>query len=369
VIRFRVPSTGPGECVVLRYSPLLECLFSLHVLVGPRQHAHRHGWVRRLRALDPKLRRRIDAFSFVYRRQIPDLLLPKADDAPRSFATELASLADVSPRLLRAGLGGPTLAATCETNVEALSSQTSAEEPLSRETAMLLVDDPREFARQFGRLLEDYWRASFAEEWRRVEPLLRASVTEEKRLIATAGIWPLLARIPKSRADPFCRELRVECTVEHTVTVAPDAPLVLSPSAFVWPHGAVNSDPRWPAWIGYPAPSAMRAAVPELPPSALVEVLRALGDETRLRVLKAVAASPRTTQELAPLVGLSMAGLSKSLLRLADAGLVSRRREGRYVVYSLSSKRIAALSAAIGHFLESEEPRAHDGPGSSRSAA
>jgi DNA-binding transcriptional ArsR family regulator len=83
-------------------------------------------------------------------------------------------------------------------------------------------------------------------------------------------------------------------------------------------------------------------------------VLHALGDDTRLRVLKLVAQRPRTTQELASLVGLSNAGLSKSLRRLAEAGLVTTRREGYYVVCTLASGRLEALSAAIDRFLEEE---------------
>jgi DNA-binding transcriptional ArsR family regulator len=89
-----------------------------------------------------------------------------------------------------------------------------------------------------------------------------------------------------------------------------------------------------------------------VPPAELLRILRALGDDTRLRILKLIAERPRTTQELGPLVGLSTAGLSKSLRRLAEAGLVVPRREGYYVVYSLDPVRIAALSPAITGFLE-----------------
>jgi DNA-binding transcriptional ArsR family regulator len=83
-------------------------------------------------------------------------------------------------------------------------------------------------------------------------------------------------------------------------------------------------------------------------------MLRALGDDTRLRVLKLLAEQPRTTQELTPLVGLSAAELSKALRRLADAGIARSRREGYYDVYSLDSARLTALSEAIASFLEED---------------
>jgi DNA-binding transcriptional ArsR family regulator len=64
-----------------------------------------------------------------------------------------------------------------------------------------------------------------------------------------------------------------------------------------------------------------------------------------------------------------MTGLSKSLMRLADAGLVCGRREGRYVVYSLARDRIAAASSAVDLFLHDRTTRPGLGAESSRTAA
>ena len=94
------------------------------------------------------------------------------------------------------------------------------------------------------------------------------------------------------------------------------------------------------------------------------EMLASIADDTRLRVLKLIAERPRTTQELAPLVGLSNAGLSKSLRRLAEAGLISSRRQGYYVVYSLDEACVRAASAELGSYLgvESEQTFPSDPP-------
>ena len=70
----------------------------------------------------------------------------------------------------------------------------------------------------------------------------------------------------------------------------------------------------------------------------------ALGDPTRLRILGLLAKQPRSTQELAPLVGLTEAGASKQLRLLATAGLLTTKREGYYVVYALQAEKLATLS-------------------------
>jgi DNA-binding HxlR family transcriptional regulator len=117
--------------------------------------------------------------------------------------------------------------------------------------------------------------------------------------------------------------------------VTEDAPLSLFPSASVWPHVAVNCDQPWPLALVYPSAVHGAAGAPGAPPEELLRLLRAVGDATRLRALRLIAEQPRTTQELAPLVGISEAGLSKHLRALADAGVVETRRDGYYVLYSL----------------------------------
>ncbi|MDB5067313.1 MAG: putative transcriptional regulator, partial [Chloroflexi bacterium] len=85
---------------------------------------------------------------------------------------------------------------------------------------------------------------------------------------------------------------------------------------------------------------------------SLTTVLRALGDPMRLRVLQLIAERPRSTQELAPLVGLSEAALSKQLRTLTEVGILQPRRDGYYVLYSLVEHPIATLSSNLLAFLE-----------------
>jgi DNA-binding transcriptional ArsR family regulator len=357
-------ATDPTEEVRFTYSPLLECVLSLHVLAAPKHHALQHGWVRAMRALPPPLKREIAAFAFVYRWHLPDMLTPFPHDRSASFHAEVERLCSYSPELLLEEFGRPLFDHGGRRG-ERLFEQPKVREtmlaraatygPASLGLARLLLDDPAEFARRFARMITDYWDAAFAREWQRVEPLFLRSVAEASRILATLGIWPVLGRLPPHcRPDTLRGELLIDLPHEHSVSISPENPLLLNPSVYVWPHLRVNCDPPWPTALVYAAPEIARSAAPRLPPSELLDMLRALGDDTRLRVLKLLAEQPRTTQELAPLVGLSAAGLSKALRRLADAGLVQSRREGYYVVYSLDPARLAALSEAIASFLEDD---------------
>jgi hypothetical protein len=57
-----------------------------------------------------------------------------------------------------------------------------------------------------------------------------------------------------------------------------------------------------------------------------------------------------------------MTGLSKSLLRLADAGLVEGHRDGKFVVYSLTPDCVVAASPAVHNFLFADGPPLDLGP-------
>ncbi len=255
MIRIKLP-THPAEHVAFACSPLLECVLSLHVLAGPKHHALQHDWVRRMRALDSGLKRRIDAFSFLYRRHLPDFLVPSPLGPAESFDEELARIEALGAELLLEELGRPLYdhggrhgqGVFDESGVrETMLRRAAADGEASRELAALLLDDPVELGRQFAALLGDYWQAAFEAEWERIEPLLAASVAEAGRTLAAAGIWAVLGRLPpRCRADATREELLIDLPHEHDVVVSETRPLLLCPSVFVWPHLRVNCDPPWP---------------------------------------------------------------------------------------------------------------------------
>jgi DNA-binding transcriptional ArsR family regulator len=207
--------------------------------------------------------------------------------------------------------------------------------------------------RHHRRVLGAYWEAAFGQEWQHLEELLAQSVAEAEHMLATDGAWAVLGRLPAHcKIGPDARELHVELPHDHRVEASPERPLVLSPSFFAWPHLIVSCDEPWPLALVYTAPVLAREALPQIPSSDLVRTLSAVADDTRLRILKLIAERPRTAQEMEPLVGLSRAGLSKALRRLADAGLIVGRRESYYVVYSLASERVNAIGPALSSHLD-----------------
>ena len=76
-------------------------------------------------------------------------------------------------------------------------------------------------------------------------------------------------------------------------------------------------------------------------------VSKALGSGNRLELLEFLAQGERSVDQLAKLAGLSVANTSRHLQVLRQAGLVSARKEGLFVFYSVSGEGVIRLLAAL----------------------
>ncbi|MEA3052435.1 MAG: hypothetical protein QOG72_1338, partial [Sphingomonadales bacterium] len=68
------------------------------------------------------------------------------------------------------------------------------------------------------------------------------------------------------------------------------------------------------------------------------EILRSLGDPTRLRIVRLLRAMELTVGELAQVLGQSQPRVSRHVRILIDAGLAERRKEGSWVFLSLGDE-------------------------------
>lgn len=73
------------------------------------------------------------------------------------------------------------------------------------------------------------------------------------------------------------------------------------------------------------------------------KLLRGLGDLSRLRVLEILRDGPLSAGEIVRRTGLSQPNASMHLYCLADCGLVTWDRDGRFVYYRIADKRIVRL--------------------------
>lgn len=81
--------------------------------------------------------------------------------------------------------------------------------------------------------------------------------------------------------------------------------------------------------------------------AAFAAVAKALGHEHRLELLELVSQGERTVERLAECSGLSVANVSQHLQHLRRAGLVSARRQAKFVFYTLADASVLTLFASL----------------------
>lgn len=74
---------------------------------------------------------------------------------------------------------------------------------------------------------------------------------------------------------------------------------------------------------------------------------RALGDETRLRILEQLGSGERSVSDLMVLLDIGQSLMSHHLRILREAGLVMDRRDGRWIHYSIAESALAACRLAL----------------------
>lgn len=77
------------------------------------------------------------------------------------------------------------------------------------------------------------------------------------------------------------------------------------------------------------------------------DILKALSHETRLLILWLLSESEKSVSELEELLALPQAAVSQQLARLRLDHLVSTRREGRIIHYSISSSEVSAIVSSL----------------------
>ncbi len=88
-----------------------------------------------------------------------------------------------------------------------------------------------------------------------------------------------------------------------------------------------------------------------------LRVFRALGDENRLRLIEQLREGEQCVCDLSDAIGASQPLLSFHLKALKEAGLVTDRREGRWVYYTLNGDAIEAAQNLLAGIKPSPSSR------------
>lgn len=295
------------------YSPIQETVFSIRSLVLPGVHAARPPWHEDVGVrLNPEDAGLLTAMM-APRRWLPDFLTPRPTVPVPRFADELARLRATPPADVRRDI----LAAYGRNRPPAVLAGLAA--------------DPAAVRDRIATVLERYWRRCVRGWWPRMRAVLDADIVYRSRRWARGGAQALFADLDERLSwHSGVLTVRQKSRPQHITVAVGGRGLPLVPSLFA--RGAMTLV-NWTdaPVISYPARG--RAALWERasPPSAAA--LAAVVGQSRARLL-AMLEHPASTTELAYRLGVTPAAVSQQLAVLHAAGLLSRARSGRSVLYT-----------------------------------
>ena len=308
-------------------SPVWETQAAVQAFADERGHSYHERWLLLARARAARLDLAPLLAVLPRRGYVPDFLTPPPRTSRPSLRSQLAEIRATEPAQVSREL------ARCRETVD---------DEHYRHVLTSLLTDPERARDQLAGRLHEAWASLVAPFWVRIRTLLDRDIEERSRALAQHGLRRVLDELHQ-KIRWTKRGLSLADRDGRVVTVG-ERGLLLMPSAYLWPHVAAIAEEPWLPTIIYPAVGiAGLWQAPVAPPGALGRLL----GRTRALVLTALD-QPLSTTALAAMTELSPAGVSRHLLALRDAGLVSATRHGHEVRYRRTELGSALLRARRG---------------------
>lgn len=336
------PLRGKIELVIDTVS---EMFYSLHVLADPGHHLSNQAWAARaMETMSPSLREAVQYFGQNFNQwlDISDVVqrIGKSGIQAQAFLERLRTLPAVE--LVEIALNGLGYEETGYPREEPGEPKVIAARAQARA-------QPEAFAARLEQTLEEYWREIFAVEWERRLPLLeQRRALEAARLDNMEPLTWLTSLTPRITYDSEQEVLVFHKAHELRFAPARLKKILCRPSTFTPPHLMVGyAYNQVSICLNVP----LTLAAPEVVPARLLLALKALSDETRLRIFKLIVRQPGYTQELARSLKLAEPTVSRHLKVLQSANLVHSYKDGPVVRYAGSLELVDQLPALMREFI------------------
>lgn len=80
-----------------------------------------------------------------------------------------------------------------------------------------------------------------------------------------------------------------------------------------------------------------------------LRILKALSDETRLKIVEFLLDGEKCVCEIMPYVNRTASTVSLQLTKLENAGIVESRRDGKRIYYKIINHSVCDVFKALGH--------------------
>lgn len=315
VIRFRLRGHSSTR---LRFgiSPIHETLSVIRALAEPHRHPVHGEW----------LRRRAGSISTQYLDTLRPLI-PAGGYRPDFLDPPPKGQHDTIDDGLLGVVTTPVEQVTAELR-DALGS-------IGRGS---VTDSPERLRRDCAAAIRHVWDTVLVPEWPSLKLVLDSDLLHRGAVLTQGGLGQMLSEL---HDDVQLHGNTVEVRHRMDIEVTCDQGLLLVPTVFITDRVQCVTADHWSPTIYYPAAGAWWLWDLPAPPRAIGSLLGA----RRAQILVSLVV-PRTTRGVAETVKIAPSTASEHISVLHEAGLVTRRRPGRQVVYTRTSLGDALIEGA-----------------------
>ncbi len=216
--------------------------------------------------------------------------------------------------------------------------------PKDLESLLKAWAQPVDFGERYLQALQSYYQAFFAEEERHIAPILKEALERAQELSEKVSLDELLEELSQGLRLPGFRDV-------------PE--LVLAPSFWSTPLVFLGKVSKERSIILFGARPMNASLIPgEVVPEALLRVLKALADPTRLRILRYLVCEQLTPVEISRRLRLRAPTVTHHLSELRLAGLVHitlvEHAERRYAA---RMEAVQGMTELLEDFLQCSKAR------------
>lgn len=317
------------------YSPFREMMTSLHVLTNPSHHLTRLEWAKKTKSnMLSSIWNDVVLFGEVTNEWLNFLdledLLQYEEKHVEEAIEQIKLLPEKTFLILLLGQRATLTYEELSMNERKIHSK------------------PKQYRDKLCDFLYTYHQEYFARELFRVEPWLVKAVHEIKKQFKEDPLQTMNSIHPRFKLDR--RTIKFFKADTWTFHFGELSKLTIYPSSFIAPHLLVGMEvPEIMVYLHVPFPvETVENAVPE----DLLHTLTALGDKSRLQLLKLLYFHSYSTQQLTLLTDLAKSTISKHLKILEKANLIKGERHGHFVFYQVNHYTLNQLKVDLNQYFD-----------------
>lgn len=195
-------------------------------------------------------------------------------------------------------------------------------------------------------IMKNYYEIFFYSEINFLQPFLTHTIKRKINMFMEEGLLNSMAKIHE-RLEIKENKIIFHKNRDYSFNLNKLNKAVITASTFMSPHLLMHENKG----ILYLTMLVSLEERNEAVPDDLIDLLKALGDGTRLRILREMKTEAASTQSLALSLNLTEAGISKHLKVLCNAGLIEKKRHGNFMMYSINKNSIDYIPYKLYEFI------------------